>query len=75
MKLDRPKHELYGLIIQEISRMCEISQDTFIILGSYPMRNYKNIGDLDVDMYESSWEKLNRITSKYLILKSHSVSK
>ena len=50
IKTPKHKSELYGVLMKKIVNWCGINQDNYVILGSYPMRMYKAIGDLDVDM-------------------------
>jgi hypothetical protein len=71
----QPKPELYGLLMQNIARLCNISQYQYVILGSYPMRMYREINDLDVDMVDTEWNKLSKLKSKYIILSEHPQSK
>ena len=45
-------------ILKLIVKKCNINQNKYVIIGSYGIRRYREIGDLDVIMENTEWNKL-----------------
>tara|TARA_R100001163_G_scaffold65718_1_gene64244 strand:- start:4979 stop:5608 length:630 start_codon:yes stop_codon:yes gene_type:complete len=54
------KNFLMPLILSMIVNFCGIDQSKYHILASYGIRAIKQIGDLDINMEEKEWKKLEK---------------
>lgn len=58
----RAKHEKLSLILRHIFvEACGIDQGQYFILGSYALREYRAINDLDINIEASEFAKLARL--------------
>jgi hypothetical protein len=55
---DAKKSNKLSDILKLIVDKCNINQNKYVIIGSYGIRNYREIGDLDVVMEKTEWNKL-----------------
>jgi hypothetical protein len=58
LKENIPKSAKLAKILNHVMTKYEIPKEAYIILGSYALRNYREISDLDVDMDESYFSLL-----------------
>ena len=58
---DHPKHDKLASILQLIINFCKINKKSYFILGSYALREYRTISDLDVNMDFDQFKKLKRL--------------
>lgn len=52
------KHEKLAKILKKIIISCDINQKKYYILGSYALREHREIQDLDINMDSQEFEKL-----------------
>ena len=53
-----PKSSKLAKILNYIMEFCEVPKEAYIILGSYAIRDYREISDLDVDMCQNYFPNL-----------------
>ena len=59
------KYEKLSAILKYIFvDICEINQDKYFILGSFAIREYRTINDLDINIDVTEFNKLEKATSK-----------
>lgn len=58
IKSNKTKHEKLAEILKKIIDACNIEPDSYFILGSYALREYREINDLDLNMDEKEFDKL-----------------
>lgn len=51
-------------ILKLIVDTCNINQNKYVIIGSYGIRRYREIGDLDVIMEKTEWNKLAQLVDQ-----------
>lgn len=51
-------------ILKLVVDNCNISQNKYVIIGSYGIRRYREIGDLDVIMERTEWNKLAQLVDQ-----------
>ena len=60
IKSDEPKHDKLAQILKLIIDQCHINPNSYFILGSYALREHREINDLDVNMNSSEFDKLEK---------------
>ena len=59
------KHEKLSLILKYLFvDIAKISQDKYYILGSFSIREYRQISDLDINLDHNEFYKLEQLTKK-----------
>jgi len=62
---DQEKYEKLSEILKYLFvNIAKISQDKYFILGSYAIREYRTINDLDINLDDQEFLKLERLTQK-----------
>jgi hypothetical protein len=61
---DANKSNKLSDILKLIVNECNISQTKYMIIGSYGIRHYREIGDLDVIMEKTEWNKLSHMVDE-----------
>jgi hypothetical protein len=51
-------------ILKLVVDKCRINQNKYVIIGSYGIRRYREIGDLDVIMERTQWNKLAQLADQ-----------
>ena len=59
-----PKHKKLSNLLKYLFTMAKIDQSKYYILGSYALREHRNINDLDINMDEKEFLKLQALTDK-----------
>lgn len=55
------KYQKLSDILEILMSYCGISNNKYMIIASYCIRNYREINDLDMNMLSEEWEKLNKL--------------
>ena len=58
-----PKYQKLSNILKLLINYCDINNKKYMIIGSYSIRNYREINDLDMNMEENEWDKLNKLVN------------
>ena len=55
------KYQKLSKILKIIIDYCNINNNKYMIIGSYSIRKYREINDLDLNMYIKEWNKLTKL--------------
>lgn len=61
IKIDDTKYDKLAKILKDIIDECEINQNKYFILGSYAIREHRDINDLDINMDVNEFLKLSKV--------------
>lgn len=64
IEISKSKHDALSSLLYEIIKYCDIDKESYMIIGSYGLRDYREIGDLDVMMNSDQYKKLTKLTDK-----------
>jgi len=57
------KYQKLSDILKIVINYCDINNNKYMIIGSYSIRNYREINDLDMNMISEEWDKLQKMVN------------
>lgn len=58
-----PKYQKLSDILKLLINYCNINNKKYMIIGSYSIRDYREINDLDMNMEANEWNKLTKLVN------------